>query len=190
MNNYVEIENKYDKLISKAREIMSDIKDYEHNLNHALDVVEYTKELLNRLDLDIDHEVCIISAYWHDVGRIEKNEGHELLSASMLKEEMLKNNYDINLIDNCYKAIINHKWNMSPETVEGLIIRDADKLAFLGKNRWIECLNHNYKLDDIIKLLPKLKSEILYFQESKEIYDKLIIELINILYEKVYYGDN
>lgn len=104
----------------------------------------------------------------------------------MLKEEMLNGNYDMELIDKCYKAIINHKWNMFPETNEGLVIKDADKLAFLGKRRWIECLNHNYKLDSIIELLPNLKEEILYFDESKKIYDRLIIELVILLYNNIY----
>ena len=108
----------------------------------------------------------------------------------MLKEEMLKYDYDISFIDKCYKAIINHKWNMIPETNEGLVIKDADKLAFLGKRRWLECINHNYKLDSIIELLPKLKYEILYFSESKKLYDKLLIELVNILYKEVFYGND
>lgn len=186
MNNYIEIENKYKDLINKAKELISNIKDYEHNINHTLDVVEYTKELIDKLNIDIDVDICIISAYWHDVGRIKKDQGHELISALMLKDEMLKGNYDLEFIDKCYNAIINHKWNMQPETNEGLIIKDADKLAFLGKKRWIECLNHNYELNSIIKLLPKLKNEILFFKESKEIYDRLIIELVEILYKKIY----
>ena len=63
------------------------IKDYEYNINHMNDVVSYTKELLNNINLEINIDVCIISAYWHDVGRIKINEGHEKLSAEMLKEE-------------------------------------------------------------------------------------------------------
>ena len=63
------------------------IKDYEYNINHMNDVVSYTKELLNNINLEITIDVCIISAYWHDVGRIKINEGHEKLSAEMLKEE-------------------------------------------------------------------------------------------------------
>ena len=63
------------------------IKDYEYNINHMNDVVSYTKELLNNINLEIKIDVCIISAYWHDVGRIKINEGHEKLSAEMLKEE-------------------------------------------------------------------------------------------------------
>ena len=186
MNKYYEIENKYKDLIKKAKGILININDYEHNINHTLDVVDYTKELLDILNVDVDKDICIIAAYWHDTGRIKLDSGHERLSADMLKEEMLKYDYDISFIDKCYKAIINHKWNMFPETTEGLIIKDADKLAFLGKRRWLECIGHNYKVDSIIKLLPKLKEEILYFDESKKIYDRLIIELVEILYNRVF----
>ena len=190
MNKYGEIEIKYKYLIKKAIDILNNINDYEHNLSHTLDVVEYTKELIDNLKVNIDVDVCIISAYWHDVGRSKLDKGHEELSAEMLKQEMLDGNYDLELIDKCYQAIVNHKWNMIPKSNEGLVIKDADKLAFLGKRRWRECLKHNFRLDGIINLLPKLKNEILYFDESRKIYDRLIIELVNLLYEEVYCGDN
>ena len=115
--NFTQIEQKYNKLIGKATEYMKNIKDYEHNINHTRDVVSYTKELLNNINLEINIDVCIISAYWHDVGRIKINEGHEKLSAEMLTEEMKKMKYDENLINECYKAIENHKWNMHPRTI-------------------------------------------------------------------------
>ena len=182
--NFTQIEQKYNKLIEKATEYMKNIKDYEHNINHMDDVVSYTKKLLNNINLEINIDVCIISAYWHDVGRIKINEGHEKLSAEMLKEEMKKMKYDENLIDDCYKAIENHKWNMHPRTIEGLLVKDADKLAWLGLGRWNDCLNNHQKLDSIINLLPKLRNEILYFNESKEIYDRDIIRLIKLLYNK------
>lgn len=190
LDKYNEIEIKYKILINKAIDIVNDITDYEHNINHTLDVVDFTKELLDKLNIDVDKDVCIIAAYWHDTGRIKLDKGHEKLSADMLKDEMLKYDYDITFIDKCYKAIINHKWNMIPETNEGLVIKDADKLAFLGRRRWIECLKHNYRLDSIISLLSKLKDEILYFSESKKIYDRLIIELVNLLYNEVFNGNN
>ena len=180
--NYTEMENKYSKLLDKAREYMKMISDYEHDINHMNDVVNYTKELLDLLDIDIDKEACIISAYWHDVGRMKLKEAHEKLSAEMLKEEMQLEGYDNKLIDKCYKAIEKHKWNMTPETVEGLIVKDADKLAWIGKERWKSCLKNNKRLDEIINLLPKVKSEILYFNESKDIFDRDIIKLIETLY--------
>lgn len=182
-NNYSEIENKYDKLIQRAEEYMSTIKDYEHDINHMCDVVNYTKELLNSITLDVDEEVCIISAYWHDVGRIEINEGHEKLSAQMLKEEMIKVGYDYQLVNKCCLAIENHKWNMQPTTPEGLIVKDADKLAWIGIGRWKSCLKNNQNLNSIIRLLPKLRNEILYFNESKELYDRDIVKLVELLYQ-------
>lgn len=184
MNNidFLEIEKNYSKLIETAKEYMKSIKDFEHNINHMNDVVLYTKELLNNINLGINADVCVISAYWHDVGRIKVDEGHEKLSAEMLKEEMKKLKYDDELIDECYKAIENHKWNMQPQTTEGLILKDADKLAWLGLSRWNDCLNNHQKLDSIINLLPKLRNEIIYFDESKKIYDREIIELIKLLY--------
>lgn len=184
--NYEEIEKKYYKLIDAAKKYMNSINDYEHDINHMRDVLFYTKELLNNLNLDINYDVCIISAYWHDVGRIRENKGHEKLSAEMLKGFMEENNYDEKLIEACCKAIENHKWNMKPETVEGLIIQDADKLAWLGIGRWDSCLKNNQRLDRLIELLPRLKNEFLHFEESKLIYDKDVISLIKFLYEKYY----
>ncbi len=86
----------------------------------------------------------------------------------------------------CYKAIESHKWNMTPKSIEGLIVKDADKLAWLGSRRWESCLNNEQDLDTIMELLPKLKDSILYFNESKNIYDRDIINLVNILYKRIY----
>ena len=64
----------------------------------------------------------------------------------------------------------------------GLIIRDADKLDFVGVNRWKNCLDNNQSMEKIIELLPDLREKILYFEESRQIYDKEIIKLIDYLY--------
>ena len=181
-NDYNEIENKYHELIQKAKEYMKNITDYEHDISHMYDVVNYTKELLNSIELDVDKDVCVISAYWHDVGRIKINEGHEKLSAQMLKEEMINRRYDNKFISKCCLAIENHKWNMQPTTTEGLIVKDADKLAWIGIGRWNSCLKNGQHLNYIIKALPKLKNEILYFNESKNIYDRDIVKLVELLY--------
>ena len=145
--DYKEIECRNEKIILKAKEYMSIISDFEHDINHMYDVVYYTKELLENLDIEKNKEVCIISAYWHDVGRTKADEGHEKISAEMLKKEMTLHGYDENLINQCYKAIEKHKWNMIPEIVEGLILKDADKLAWIGSGRWKSCLENGQKLD-------------------------------------------
>lgn len=182
----METENKYRELIEVAKEYMKSIKDNEHNTNHVNDVVNYTKELLKVIDLEVDEDVCIIGAYWHDVGRIKLDIGHEKLSSEMLRTCMIKMDYDNKFINFCCDAIENHKWSMTPKTNEGLIIKDADKLAYLGKERWQLCLDNNQRLDSIMYLLPKLRNEILYFEESKKIYDREIINIIKLLYDKQY----
>ncbi len=179
---YIEIESKHKEIIDIAKKYMMSIKDSEHDINHMNDVVNYTKELLDKIDGNIDKEVTLIAAYFHDVGRIKKDEGHEELSAIMLEEEMIKNNYDSKFISRCKEAIKNHKWNMTPTTIEGLIVRDADKLAWLGQERWKSCVASGQNLDSIISLLPKLRNDILYFEEAKKIYDRDIINLIKLLY--------
>ena len=157
------IEEKNNVLISKAKSYMSSIEDKMHDISHMEDVVLYTKKLLEVLDLDVDKEVCIISAYFHDVGRIKLNDGHEKLSADMLKEEMEKLGYDESFIDKCYQAVVYHKWNMEPKTLEGKIVKDADKIGFIGLNRWKSCIESNTSLDNIMELLPRLRDEFLYF---------------------------
>lgn len=183
---YKDIENKHKDIIEIAKKYMCTITDYEHDINHMNDVVMYTKELLDLLDENINKEVCLICAYWHDVGRIKGNKGHERLSAEMLKKEMIKQNYDDNLVTSCYKAMENHKWNMSPETKEGLVIKDADKLAWLGIGRWNSCIKQKQDLNELMDLLPKLREEILYFEESKKLYDRDIVNLVKELYQFVY----
>ena len=180
------IEEKNEVLISKAKTYMESIDDKMHDISHMEDVVLYTKRLLEILDLDVDKEVCIISAYFHDVGRIKLNEGHEKLSADMLKEELEKLNYNENLIDKCYQAVVYHKWDMEPKTLEGKIVKDADKIGFIGLNRWKACVESKTSLDNIMELLPRLRDEFLYFPESRKIYDEEMVKLADYLYRSNY----
>lgn len=184
LENYEKIEIKHKELIEKAICKMKLVQDPKHSLSHVLQVVEYTKEILE--NLDADNEVCIISAYWHDVGRIEKDKGHALISANLLKEEMKKLCYDGLFIDKCYKAIYKHSWNEKPETLEGVIIRDADKIDFVGVNRWQECIEANCKFDKILELLPILRESSLQLDISKKIYDRETTKLIVFLHNQIF----
>ena len=185
--NFEEIEIKHKKIIDIAKEYMATINDYEHNLEHALDVVCFCKELLTKIDTkDVDLDCILISCYWHDVGRTKCQEGHELISAQMLKQELINNGYDKSFADKCFECVETHNYSMIAKTIEGHILKDSDKLAFLGLGRWRECLDNNQNLDDIVALLPRLKNELLHFEESKEIYDRQILKIFNLLYKRIY----
>ncbi len=174
--------SKNKKLIDLSKTYMMNISDYEHGVSHVNDVLDILYKLMENLDVEFNPEVCVIAAYWHDVGRIEKSEGHEAVSAKMLSSAMLKLGYDQEMIQQCVEAVLFHKWDMNPRTVEGKIVKDADKIAWLGMQRWQDCMQNNQKLDSIVSLLPKLRNEILSFDYSKQLYDMYIVKLVQLLY--------
>lgn len=179
------IENKYEKLINIAKDYMSKVDDPKHSTDHMNSVVKYTKEIL-KFEKEADKEVCIVSAYWHDVGRLYIEKGHAKLSAKMIQEEMRKENYDEEFIEKCVKAISNHGWSENPETLEGIIIRDADKIDFVGISRWKNCIENDCKFVKILDLLPTLRKDILKLECSKEIYDREIGLLIRYLHNIIF----
>ena len=68
MDELSQIEQSNKELLQKAVEIMKTVPDFKHSLSHMESVVQYTKEILETVE-EANKEVCLISAYWHDVGR-------------------------------------------------------------------------------------------------------------------------
>lgn len=181
--NLLSIKSKHKKIIQEAITQLKQITDPEHCYGHTLDVLNFAKRITDIKDYGADLDCLVISIYWHDVGRLYQNDEHESLSARLLEEKLLQEGYDKNFIKKCNEAIRFHRWNMSPKSIEGKILKDADKLSFLGKNRWASCIKSNYKLNEIIRLLPNLKNKILSLDESKKLYDEAIIELVKFLHD-------
>lgn len=182
---YEIIENKHKELINIAKDYMRKVDDPKHSISHMESVVKYVKEILE-VEEEADKEVCIISAYWHDVGRIYGPKGHAVLSAKMIQEEMQKQNYDETFIQKCVKAIENHSLSKSPETLEGIIVRDADKIDFVGISRWKSCIENNCKFHKILDNIKVLRKDILKLEISREIFDREIGELIKYLHNIIF----
>ena len=185
-----QIESEYKELITFAKKVMLKSKDYEHAYGHQMDVVNNTIAIMRGLDesISFDPKVCIIGAYWHDVGRFVQAEGHEEISAGMLELKMKEMGYGEDFITACSNAIRYHKWNMTPITTEGLIVKDADKLGFIGKKRWQESLKNCQNLTSILSNLQKLRNVYLYFKVSRDLYDKQIVDLVIMLNDYIYKG--
>lgn len=182
---YEIIEKKYENLINISKDYMSKVDDPKHSTTHMESVVKYVKEIL-KFEKEADKEVCIVSAYWHDVGRIYGQEGHAKMSAKMIQEEMKKQNYDKNFIEKCVKAIENHSTSAQPETLEGIIVRDADKIDFVGISRWKFCIENNCRFNKILDRLPIMRTELLKLESSKQIFDREIGELIRYLHNIIF----
>jgi hypothetical protein len=72
-----------------------------------------------------------------------------------------------------FNAIVHHKWNDQPKTLEGHIVRDADKLDFLDKERWrkrIEGKKYD-ELQYVTGIFLDLRNK-LQLDVSKNIFDK------------------
>ena len=187
--SYEEIELKHSNLIDIAKEYMKTIDDSEHDINHMNDVVEYTKKIMNTLDEEVNIDACLIGAYWHDVGRTKIQKGHEEVSSQMLASEMELQGYEKKFIDICSESIKFHKWDMTPQIKEGWVIKDADKLAWVGTGRWNSCVQNNQRLDELIRLLPSLRDQILHFECTKKLYDEEIVKIVTLLYTAIYDND-
>ena len=102
---------------------------------------------------------------------------------------MRKLGYEEELIQKCYLAIYKHGWREEPETLEGIIIRDADKIDFVGIGRWEECIQENCKFSKILELLPTMRKNLLKLDCSKEIFDREIANLVVYLHNQVFKAD-
>lgn len=98
-----------------------------HNYNHTQRVVKSTKELIENSQLNVKEEQALLLAAWlHDTGYTVKFDGHEEESIKIAREFLSQNNVDeevIKMVEECIRAT---KFNSTPETELGKIIRDAD----------------------------------------------------------------
>ena len=160
-------------IINDAKKLLKKSNDKYHDTNHTKAVVANAK-LLQKFYPGTSKEIIIISAWWHDVGRLYQQQGHEKISAELVIKELQKFNYKKDFIESVFKAIESHNWNANPQTIEGKIIRDADKLDFININRWKRAIRaHQYQhVEDTNDLLIGLRDKLLTLPESKKIYDK------------------
>ncbi|MFP4038161.1 MAG: HD domain-containing protein [Candidatus Nanohaloarchaea archaeon] len=107
---------------------------------HLESVYKASKKIAESEGLDIDKRVLEVAALFHDIGRkqdiedgymdpFEGHEGHPERSADMVREyvEDVLTDGRIRTVE---KVVGNH--HSRPETVEGKILQDADRLAKYG----------------------------------------------------------
>lgn len=186
--NLDEIETRHKVIINKGIRLNKQIKKGGYGYQRTVDIIDNMQDIIEGIpdETKINIEACIIAGYWLDVG-IDKDKEHpELISANMLAEELEKENYDKKFIQTCTEAIIHHRWNMIPTTLEGHLVKDADKISFIGVERWKECIEKKQRIDMTMKLISSLRNEMLYFNVSKSIYDEKIVDLVQFLYKYIF----
>ncbi len=70
-----EVYERHKELLGVAQEYMASVSDPEHDTNHVQDVLENLVSIAEVIDEKFDVDVCVIAAYWHDVGRTKRQRG-------------------------------------------------------------------------------------------------------------------
>lgn len=169
----------YQTSIKTAQEYIKQIEDLSHGMDHIAKVVELSAIIAKNFP-QVDQELIEVAAWWHDVGRLQCDEGHEKVSAQMADENLKKLGLKEDKCQIVFNAIINHRWMMTPKTLEGKIIRDADKLDFLSVDRIRYYINNDmyFIVEMLAERIPHVRNEMLSLDISKNLFDKMAIPFL------------
>lgn len=171
----------YKKSLAEAKKLMRLIDD-PHGKSHTKAVAKNSIIIGKKLNYQ-DLKLLKLAAYWHDTKK-PSGEKAEQLSAQAAKENLLSLGENEETSQKIYDAIILHKWNMMPKTLEGKIIRDADKLDFISIKRYKKAKQKNDKYIKLITpLLPKLR-DLFSYEITKKLYDKRVKKFNKIINKK------
>ena len=109
-----------------------------HNFLHTQRVVESTKEIIENTDLsDLDKNVLIVAAWFHDTGYIEGREDHEKGSVEIAEKFLTEQQVDSETILKVKDCILATKFDSYPKNLLEEIIKDADS-SHLAKKYYEE----------------------------------------------------
>lgn len=117
-----------------------------HSVDHTRNVLNSSIEIGIKENLTPDEmEMVQIAAWFHDVGYVEKAEGHEEISAMYASNFLALENYPSDRIDLIIGCILATKVPQKPKNLLEKIICDSD-LNHLGRSTFIE-MNDRYRLE-------------------------------------------
>lgn len=158
------------KAIEKAQTYIVLLEDTFHDHVHIQSVVDTSLRIAKLFPVDPD--IIEISAWWHDVGRFYCRAGHEQVSAVLAYGSLRRMGFDGNTAETVYNAIVHHNGN--PETIEGMIIYDADNLDIISVPRWKRALKTGnlIHIEDVIEEAGRV-DEILLLDASRVVYEDM-----------------
>lgn len=158
----------------EAKRRLRPVRDPAHDARHARRVARMAAHIGSRVGYP-DTGLLVLAGWWHDAGRPQGVEGHEERSAQMARGSILLSGGTHEDAERIYRAIRFHRWDMRPDTVEGKIVRDADKLDFLSVGRAVRSLGDPDRayLRSIVPLLPGLRG-MLSLEVSRKLFDRRI----------------
>lgn len=133
--------------IEETKQFVLDILDRRlsdhclfHSKNHTLDVFKNVCLIGTHCDCSRNELFILqLSALFHDIGYIKKNEDHESLSATMASEYLTTCEVDKSVIEKVGSAIMSTKVPQSPTDILSMILCDAD-LMHLSYDNYFELM--------------------------------------------------
>ncbi len=118
--------------------IEEEVKEYfknskpTHDFSHVQRVYTLCMKIGKKEKADL--EVLKLAALLHDIGRIKGDEDHEIHSAEIAEKIMDNHGIDEKTKRNVIHCIKTHRYrnDAKPETLEAIILYDADKLDAIG----------------------------------------------------------
>jgi len=166
--------------IEKAQLYINQMTDLMHDISHFERVYVYAQEIA-KSEKEVDYDVLTLAVWWHDVGRLYIAKGHPQKSSEMARQDLTELGFEVNFIDKVCEVIETHSGSTIPTTIEGKILKDADKLDFLTPARWEFAIKNKQTagIEAGIKKIPIIRDEILSLNKSKTIFDELFKDLKN-----------
>lgn len=173
------------------------VENFYHDINHTKEVVQSAVEIGVGEKLSEDElEMIQIAAWFHDVGYIEKTDGHEKVSIEYAREFLSEVKYPAGKIEIIIGAILATKVPQRPSNKFEKILCDAD-LFHLGKeiffdrnNKYrVEYENYlGYKISErdwLIKTIDFVKNHNFKTEYAKRIFNDQKNENLRLLNEQL-----
>ena len=109
-----------------------------HNLNHTESVVKKVNEIAGHYNLnEEDMMIVYVAAWFHDTGYLlDKPENHEFKSVEIMKEYMLEQKINDDIINKIEKCILSTRAPRNPLDLNSEILCDADTYQFGSKKEF------------------------------------------------------
>ena len=118
---------------------LSDLYSY-HNFRHTSEVVSGVRKLAIAENLDeLDSEIVLIAAWFHDTGYTKGCDKHENSSAAIVTEFLAEKEKSIAYISAVCDVIEATTYNYIPTTVLAKVIKDADYHHFASNDYFDRC---------------------------------------------------
>lgn len=170
------------KIIDFMRKELSGFNSGAHTFDHTMRVYTLSMQISEGLPVSI--RVLQAAALLHDVGRPRESEtgiSHSILSGEMSKSLLHELAYSESEIEQILDAIRTHRFSegLEPNSIEGKILSDADKLDSMGAIGVYRAIAHGERrgrgmigfLEHADEKLLKLK-DLMYTEPGKLLAEK------------------